>query len=284
MLGDGFCGYYAIISQGNSNEDGGDIKLVKNNLYEGGISYITEGNIIFVANDLVTNTSNINFDLSNHDFHLLYFDNGVQEITVGIIERKLVFYGNNSNMYRRYNIIFVFEYLVKKFGLFSPYKQLKRIDCIEQYYKYVNRNIHPIQTPASTPMFPSNIRTPMFPSTIQTSFMTNNNNINYPTNNVPHTNPPNFNYNKVVNNNNTKNNSNLNPNSNYTTTTSPIRSSIQTSNPNSINNTPILNSFSSSSPISPPSSSPSTPLSSPQAKHQFINSPLSNSTNYNNLF
>jgi hypothetical protein len=39
----------------------------------------------------------MSFDLSNHEFHLLYFGNGVQEISVGIIERKQVF--NNSNIY-----------------------------------------------------------------------------------------------------------------------------------------------------------------------------------------
>jgi hypothetical protein len=67
--------------------------------------YITKGNTIFVTNDLVTNTSNMNFDLQNHDSYVLCFYDGIEEISVGIIERKSIF---NNNIYK-YNIIFIFE-------------------------------------------------------------------------------------------------------------------------------------------------------------------------------
>jgi hypothetical protein len=62
----------------------------------------------------------------------------VNEIPIGIIERKPIL--NNNNIYK-YNLISVFEDLIIRYGLFSPYKQLKRIDCMEQHHKYGNRNI-----------------------------------------------------------------------------------------------------------------------------------------------
>jgi hypothetical protein len=163
-------------------ENGSFKILVKNHQNQSGNFLIIKGNIVFVGNDLVTNTSNINFDLPNHEFYILYFDSGKDEIPIGIIERKPIY--NNSNIYK-YNIIFILEHLVKNFGIFSPYKQLKRIDCKEQYCNYGNQNIQPILTPTSTPIFPSIAQTPTLPTLIQTpifSSIPHNSNINYPIN------------------------------------------------------------------------------------------------------
>jgi hypothetical protein len=81
----------------------------------------------------------MSFDFANHEFYLLYFDNGKDEIPIGITERKLI--SNNSNIYK-YNIIFRLEHLVNKFELFYPYKELKRIDCMEQNLNYGSRKIY----------------------------------------------------------------------------------------------------------------------------------------------
>jgi hypothetical protein len=60
----------------------------------------------------------------------------------------------------KYNIIFVFEHPVINFGQFSPYKQLKRINYLKQYYIFANRNIQPIPTLASAPIIPTLTQTP----------------------------------------------------------------------------------------------------------------------------
>jgi hypothetical protein len=137
----------------------------------------------------------MNFDLPNHDIYVLYFDNGIEETY-------------NSDIYKYY-IIFILEHLVKNFGLFSPYKQLQRIDCIEQCYNYGNRNIQSIPQPSQNvnvnnymsslspiSILPNNIQTPNF------SFSSNNSNINYPTNNASYSNSNFTNNNNVINNNN----------------------------------------------------------------------------------
>jgi hypothetical protein len=80
---------------------------------------------VFIPDKSVTVINSNNFDLPNHEFYLLHFERGENEIPVGIIKRKLIL--NNSNMYK-YNIIFILEDLVINYELFSPYKQLKRID------------------------------------------------------------------------------------------------------------------------------------------------------------
>jgi hypothetical protein len=104
--------------------------LVKNSQNDNGNFLITKGNSIFIADKSVTVIDPNIFHLVNHKFYLLYFNYGLQEETpIGIIERKPILNSNN-NIYK-YNITFIFEDIIINYGLFSPYKQLKRKDCME---------------------------------------------------------------------------------------------------------------------------------------------------------
>jgi hypothetical protein len=72
--------------------------LVKNNKFESGNFYITKGKTAFVSDKSVTVIDPSIFHLVNHEFYLLYFNNGLQEETpIGIIERKPILNSNNNN-------------------------------------------------------------------------------------------------------------------------------------------------------------------------------------------
>jgi hypothetical protein len=56
--------------------------IIKNDLYESGNFLISKGNSVFVADKSFTNTNPIDFDLLNHEFYLLYFENEEKEIRI----------------------------------------------------------------------------------------------------------------------------------------------------------------------------------------------------------
>jgi hypothetical protein len=173
---------------------------------------------VFVADKSVINTNPIDFDLLNHEFYLLYCERGEEEIPIGIIKTKLILNSNN-NIYK-FNIIFIFEDLIIKYGLFSPYKQLQRMDYMEQYYWFTNRNIQFVPPPLQNVNVNNYmlLLSPMsiLPNSIQTQnihFSSNNSNINYPINNTSYYNSNFINNNNVINNYNIRRNSS--PNSNF---------------------------------------------------------------------
>jgi hypothetical protein len=78
------------------------------------------------------------------------------EKAIGVIERKHIVNINSL----KYNLIFVLEEFVRELGLFSPYKQLKRM-----YLKEITPNPDPNPIAKSSPIISTNLS-----SRIETSF------------------------------------------------------------------------------------------------------------------